>query len=187
MFKRSVIVILLLIAIPSISQAKKIGSVNLPNTILLGEQQLLLNGAGFRKKFFKKVYAGGLYLSKEESNAYNIINADEPMMVRMQFVYDGIDGKKLVNAWNQGFDKATNGDISDIKEEIERFNSFFTQKARKGDIYHIIYHPKEGVSVDIKGKRMGTIKGFDFKKAVFSIWLGERPAQDSLKKEMLGK
>ncbi|MDY6853719.1 MAG: chalcone isomerase family protein [Thermodesulfobacteriota bacterium] len=187
MFKKSIILILLLLTITSMSQARKIGSVNLPNTILLGEEQLILNGAGFRKKFFKKVYAGGLYLSKKENNAHNIINADEPMMIRMHFVYDGIDGNKLINAWNEGFDKATNGDTSSIKEEIERFNSFFIQKARKGDIYHIIYQPKEGVRVDIKGKRMGTIKGLDFKKAVFAIWLGERPAQKSLKKEMLGK
>jgi hypothetical protein len=33
----------------------------------------------------------------------------------------------------------------------------------------------------------GTIKGLDFKKAVFSIWLGEKPADSKLKKKMLGE
>jgi hypothetical protein len=163
----------------------EIGSTSLPDTISLGEEQLILNGAGFRKKSFKKVYVGGLYLRKKNSNPQTIINMDEPMMVRMHFVYDGISSKKLINAWKEGFANATNGDNSLIMEEIEKFHSFFNQKARKGDIYDIIYTPKEGVTVYIKGKRMGTINDFDFKKVLFAIWLGKKPAQKSLKNEML--
>ena len=34
---------------------------------------------------------------------------------------------------------------------------------------------------------MGTIRGLDFKKALFAIWLGEKPADNSLKQGMLGK
>ncbi|MEA3471658.1 MAG: chalcone isomerase family protein [Thermodesulfobacteriota bacterium] len=30
-------------------------------------------------------------------------------------------------------------------------------------------------------------KGLEFKKALFGIWLGDKPAQRSLKKEMLGR
>jgi hypothetical protein len=43
------------------------------------------------------------------------------------------------------------------------------------------------VRVSIKGEVKGTIKGLDFKKAVFGIWLGEKPADAKLKKGMLGK
>jgi hypothetical protein len=39
----------------------------------------------------------------------------------------------------------------------------------------------------MKGALKGTIKGIDFKRAVFSIWLGEKPADAKLKKGMLGK
>ena len=67
------------------------------------------------------------------------------------------------------------------------FNAYFSQKAEKNDIYDIIYIPEQGVSVYIKGELKGTIKGLDFKKAVFSIWLGEKPADSNLKKKMLGE
>jgi hypothetical protein len=30
------------------------------------------------------------------------------------------------------------------------------------------------------------IDGFDFKKAVFGIWLGKEPAQENLKTDLLG-
>lgn len=79
------------------------------------------------------------------------------------------------------------GDLGPIKERIDNFNSFFTEEARKGDIYDIIYTPGDGVSVYIKGKLMGTVRGLDFKKALFVIWLGEKPVVNMLKQGMLGK
>lgn len=154
---------------------------------MVGKEQLILNGAGLRKKYFVKVYAGGLYLRKKETDAKKIINADEPMAIRMQFIYDGVSGKELVDAWNEGFADATKGSLGPLKESTDKFNSFFTEEARKGDVYDIIYTPGEGVTVSIKGKLKGTISGPDFKKTLFAIWLGEKPVDNSLKQGMLGK
>ena len=187
MIRKTLVVIFFALTIITPAQAKEIGSVNLPDMIMVGKEQLMLNGAGLRKKYFIKVYAGGLYLGKKESDAKKIINSDEPMAIRMQFIYDGVSGKELVDAWNEGFANATTGGLGTIKESTDKFNSFFTEEARKGDIYDIIYTPGEGVNVYIKGKLMGTIRGLDFKKALFAIWLGEKPVDNSLKQGMLGK
>lgn len=187
MMRNTIIVMVFALSIIAPVQAKEIGGVNLPDTITAGKDQLVLNGAGLRKKYFVKVYAGGLYLREKESDAKKIINVDEPMAIRMQFIYDGVSGKELVTAWNEGFANATMGNLTPIKERVDTFNSFFTEKARKGDIYDIIYIPGEGVRVSIKGKLMGTISGLDFKKALYAIWLGEKPVDNSLKQGMLGK
>ena len=88
---------------------------NLPDTIMSGKEQLMLNGAGLRKKYFVKIYAGGLYLRKKESDVKKIIHADKPMAIRMQFIYDGVTGKELVDAWNEGFANATTGGPGPIK------------------------------------------------------------------------
>lgn len=187
MIKKIVVVVFFALIMITPVQAKEIGSVNLPDTIMAGKEQLILNGAGLRKKYFVKVYAGGLYLRKKGGNANKIIHADEPMAIRMQFIYDGVSGKELVDAWNEGFSNATMGNLGPVRENIDKFNSFFTEEARKGDIYDIIYTPEEGATVSMKGKLMGTIRGLDFKKALFAIWLGEKPADNSLKQGMLGK
>ncbi len=187
MIRKILIVIFLALTIITPAQAKEIGGVSLPDTFTAGKEQLILNGAGLRKKYFVKVYAGGLYLRKKETDAKKIITADEPMAIRMQFIYDGVSGKALVDAWNEGFANATMGNLGHIKESADTFNSFFTEEARKGDIYDIIYTPGDGVTVSIKGKLKGSISGLDFKNALFAIWLGEKPVDNSLKQGMLGK
>lgn len=187
MIKRLLIMVLAALMISSLAVAREISSVTLPDSMQVGEDTLLLNGAGLRKKFFVKVYAGGLYLKQKNQNPQEIIEADEPMAVRMHFIYDGVSSKKLIDGWNEGFGKATGGNILPIKKEIDQFNSFFTEEAKENDVYDIIYSPGQGVSVFFKGTLKGTVKGLDFKKALFSIWLGKKPADSGLKEGMLDK
>ena len=185
--KLFVIVSAVFLALSSFAWAKDIGGVSLPDTLAAGKNQLVLNGAGLRKKLIIKVYAGGLYLMQKSSDAQKIISADEPMAIRMHFIYDGVSADKLIAAWNEGFANVTGGNIAAIKKEADAFNSFFTEEAKKGDIYDIVYLPEQGISLYMKGKLKGTVKGLEFKKAAFGIWLGDKPADNSLKKGMLGE
>jgi hypothetical protein len=41
--------------------------------------------------------------------------------------------------------------------------------------------------VEINGRTAGTIPGVDFKRALFAIWLGDKPADRTLKEGMLGE
>ena len=179
------IVLALMMAAPV--AATEIGGVSLPDELEAGKSKLILNGAGLRKKLFVKVYAAGLYLTQKSDDSQKIIAADEPMAIRMQFVYDGVSSEKLVGAWNEGFQNATGGNIAPLKKEMDRFNACFKDEAKKGDVYEIVYIPGQGTRVSVKGKLLETIKGHEFKKAVFAIWLGEKPADKGLKKGMLGK
>jgi hypothetical protein len=167
----------------SIAWGLKIGGKVLPDKMKAGENELLLNGAGLRKKIIIKVYAGALYLMQKSSNANAIIEADESMAVKMHFIYKAVATEKLIEAWNTGFGKS---DISNLQEEIKSFNSYFTEDAKKDDIYDIIYIPEEGTSIYMNNELKGTITGLEFKKAVFSIWLGEQTELPKLKKAMLG-
>jgi hypothetical protein len=185
--KRLLIVILVVFMMSPAAVAIQVGKVTLPDSLMAGQDELFLNGAGFRKKLFIKVYAAGLYLKEKQTDPQKIMDADTPMAIRMHFVYSEVSSKKLVDAWNEGFVNGTGGNIAPIQTEIDTFNAFFSQKAKKNDIYDIIYIPEQGVSVYIKGELKGTIKGLAFKKAAFSIWLGEKPADSKLKRKMLGK
>jgi hypothetical protein len=185
--KRLLMIILAVFLMSPMASAKQIGDVSLPDSMMAGMDELLLNGASFRKKLFIKVYAAGLYLKEKQTDPQKITDADKPMAIRMHFVYSKVSSKTLVDAWNEGFVNGTGGNITPIKKEIDTFNACFSQEAKKNDIYDIIYIPEQGVGVYIKGELKGTIKGLDFKKAVFSIWLGEKPADSKLKKQLLGE
>ena len=187
MFKQLAVVLCLILFGSSNAYALKIGEVELPDTIAVHQQNLLLNGAGLRKKFIIKVYAAGLYLNQKRNAPVDIINTDEPMMLRMHFIYDGISAEKLVETWNEGFSKATGGNTGAIHNAIEQFNSLFTEETKKGDIYDLAYTPGHGTDVSIKGQLKGTIPGLEFKQALFGIWLGDKPADSALQKDLLGK
>jgi len=167
----------------SIGWGLKIGGKMLPDNMKAGENELTINGAGLRKKLVIKVYACALYLMENCKDEKKIIEADEPMAVKMHFIYKAVDPAKLIEAWNTGFSKS---DTSNIKKEISAFNSYFTQDAVKNDIYDIVYVPEVGISVYMNNELKGTIAGLEFKKAVFSIWLGEQTELPKLKKAMLG-
>ncbi len=184
--KRIVIVFITLAIFATSALAVDISELNVPKTVTFGKYTLVLNGVGFRKKFFIKVYAGALYLKQRENDAKKIIEADDPMAIKMIFVYHEVSSKKLVKAWNEGFEKVLGDRIEKLKKCIDTFNSFFNQSAKKGDIYDIVYLPGTGVEVYKNSELKGTVKGLDFKKALFAIWLGDKPADSGLKKKMLG-
>ena len=178
------IMILIFVVLSSITFGLKIGGKILPNQIKAGENTLILNGAGIRKKVIFKVYAGALYLLEKNNNAQTIIQADEPMSVKMHFIFKSVSPEKLIEAWNSGFSK---NDTSNLQNKIDTFNSFFTKDAKKDDIYDIIYIPEQGTSVYMNNELKGTIQGLEFKKAVFSIWLGEETDLPKLREAMLGE
>lgn len=162
------------------------GEVTLPGSILAEGKNLVLNGQGYRTKFIIKVYAAGLYLPQRATDARAVIELDEPMAIRMRFVYREVSAEDLVNAWNEGF--ANSGyPLSPLKGRIEKFNSLFTIPARTGDVYDFIYTPGRGTHVTCGNGTEALIEGLDFKKALFSIWLGDKPADSGLKEAMLGK
>ena len=183
MRKTFLVILIMAFVFTSIAMALEIGGKVLPDKIKAGENELLLNGAGLRKKLIIKVYAGALYLPESCSNANKIIEADEPMAVKMHFIYKAVAPEKLIEAWNTGFGKS---DISNLQEEIATFNSYFAEDAKKDEVYDIIYVPEVGTSVYMNNELKGTIPGLEFKKAVFSIWLGEQTELPKLKKAMLG-
>ncbi len=180
-----ILAVLMLVAGPA--EGGEVGGVSLPDTLSAGETQLVLNGTGLRKKLFIKVYAAGLYLKEKQSDPAAVIQKDQPMAIRMHFIYDGVTSEQLVETWNEGFSAATGGQTAPLQDRISAFNALFKEKARKGDRYDLVYLPEAGVTLYINEKSTGTVPGLDFKKALFGIWLGEKPADSGLKAGMLGK
>ena len=187
MSKGVIIGVLLCVLAGGSAFGANVGGANLPQTLDADGTQLLLNGAGLRKKMFIKVYAGALYLQNKRNDAEGIIAADEAMLVRMHFIYDGVSSKKLISAWNDGFKLATDGNTDSIQSDIDRFNSLFVQEAKKNHVYDFQYQPGKGTKIVMNGSLKAVIPGLEFKKALFGIWLKENTSLPKLRKAMLGK
>ena len=96
MFKKQcAAIILALLMITSLGNAEEIGGINMPESLQTGQTQLMLNGAGIREKFFFDIYVGGLYLKEKSQDATAIIEANEPMAIRLHILSSKATSKKM--------------------------------------------------------------------------------------------
>ena len=163
----------------------EIGGVLMPETRILGGNKLVLNGGGIREKFWMDMYVGGLYLEQKESNAQSIIDANLPMIMHIEIVSGMITSERMIEAVNEGFQKSTGGNIDPLKDEIESFKAAFNEPIKEKDNYTFSYASNE-LTISKNGNKLTSIQGIIFKKALFGIWLGKEPADEDLKKGMLG-
>jgi hypothetical protein len=160
--------------------------VTLPGQLKAGDQTLILNGAGVREKLWWDLYVGGLYLTKKSQDDNSIINASEPMAVKMHIISSMITSDRMKEAIREGFDKSTDGNPEPIQDKIDQLINTFQEEIKVGDIFDLVYVPDNGVQAYKNGKLAATISGFDFKKALFGIWLSDDPVDKGLKEGMLG-
>ena len=180
-------VLIILFFTPTLLFSKEVAGIKIPDSITAGNTKLVLNGAGTRTKFFMKMYVGALYLSESNSSPDKIIEADAPMAITLHITSSLITSERMEEATREGFDNSTGGKTTAIANEIEKFISVFKEKISEKDVYDLVYSPDKGVEVSKNQTLKVVIKGLEFKKALFGIWLCDKPAQKSLKKEMLGK
>jgi hypothetical protein len=187
MKKLSSLCIGIIILSAALCEAKDMAGISMPVALQADGQSLSLNGAGVRTKFFMDLYVGGLYLKQKHSDAEKIISSDEPMAIRLHIISSLITSEKMEAATREGFVNATNGAAAPLADRIESFIAVFREKINREDVYEFLYAPGAGTKISKNGKIKTTIQGMDFKKALFGIWLCAKPAQESLKAQMLGR
>ncbi|MEE9333461.1 MAG: chalcone isomerase family protein [Granulosicoccaceae bacterium] len=173
--------------VTSPAHAKKIRGVELAETATIGGDELMLNGAGVRTKLILKLYVGSLYTTAKSNDAAAILDADEPMAIRLNIISDLLTKKKMVKSLKAGFKKSTGGNTAAIQPQIDQMLGLMQGKIGKKDQYTLNYKPGSGTRVTKNGEEVGVVEGLEFKKALFGIWLSDNPAQSSLKAGMLGK
>lgn len=166
-----------------------VNGVTVDETMRVANTELKLNGAGTRTKLFIKVYVAALYTGEKHNTTKEVLAVPGPKRVYLTMLRD-ISSDTLSQALLDGL----NHNCTD--EEKSRF---FNQMLAVGQLfgaYHSI-KPKDTLSVDwvpnvgtviqLNGKKLGEpLPDIEFYNALLKIWLGDRPADSSLKKQLLG-
>ncbi|ATX82735.1 Chalcone isomerase-like [Mariprofundus ferrinatatus] len=174
-----------LLPIPFHVTAVEIGGVNVPESVQVENNTLQLNGAGIRTKFFFDIYVAALYLEEKSKSAEAILDSKSTKRISMQFIYGEVEAEKMTDGWNRGFEKHhSEKEMAALRDRLNRFNSFFAD-AHKGDLITYDFLSDGSTVTQIKGETKGTIPGFDFQKALISVWLGSKPADKNLKQALL--
>lgn len=168
-------------------ESKIVGKAALPVSYRFKNKQLILNGAGLRELLWVDIYACGLYVNKPNTNAGDIIEKDETMIVRMDIISKAVSHDKMVKAFHKGFiDGNDKNTTAKYGKEISEFLKHIDGLVLKiGDKIDVVYEPNLGVSLYINYEKLGTVGDLGFKKAIFNIWLSKNPVDKSLRKELL--
>ena len=168
-----------------LAHGKECKGVNFPDQVQVAGSALVLNGLGLRQAtvFKVNVYVGALYLTKVSNDANAILASNTPKEMALQFVRN-VGAEDIVKGWNEAFEKNAKTELSALKDRVATLNGWMTDM-KSGEKLAFISTPGTGVQVDVNGTVKGTIKGDDFAKALFSIWLGD-PPNPELKVGLLG-
>ncbi|MEZ5537335.1 MAG: chalcone isomerase family protein [Thiolinea sp.] len=173
--------LLLLMLLPGLAAADKF-----PAQQAFAGQNLTLNGKGIRTKLFFNLYTAGLYLQQANKDANAIIMAEQPMALRLEITSAMITSETMSSAVQDGFKLSAGNNLPALQGRIDQLIKIFSAKINEGDIYDFVYRPQQTLIIK-NGQAAGTISGADFKQALYAIWLGRQPVQDSLKKQLLGQ
>jgi hypothetical protein len=165
--------------------AAEVSGVTLDDKTQVEGRDLVLNGAGLRKRFVFKVYVVGLYLAQKTSDAVTLAG---PKRVSIHMLRDvGADQftEALVEGLRANFSEA---EFSKLEPRVKELSDVMAQigEAKKGMAIALDWTGSETRLV-VNGKPAGKpIAGEDFYRALLRIWVGEHPVQDDLKKALLG-
>lgn len=182
--KNLCIALVIIIFAANQASALEVSGVQLDQAVTVQSRQLKLNGYGIRKKFFVKVYIGSLYATKRLVSSAEARQDSDDKLIRMNFLHTKVEKEKITGAFSDGF--ANNSPDTIGSPEVKKFLSLFTADFIRGDVVDLILSANGSVSASHNGKSLGTVISSQLAKAVLAIYLGDKPADDSLKRGMLG-
>lgn len=169
--------------------AADVAGVKIDDSVSLGGKTLVLNGAGVRTRAVFKVYAMGLYLTKKETTTEGVLSADGPRRVTLHMLRN-LSGEDFGQAFMDGMNNNTPKDErSKFVGQIVKFGEMFANYGdlKQGDVVQIDWVPGRGMQSSVNGKAVGEpVAEQAFYNAILRIWLGDKPADSSLKPLLLG-
>jgi hypothetical protein len=170
-------------------QAVEVEGQKFEPTVALAGQTLNLNGVGLRKRAIFKVYVAGLYAGQKSSNAAAIVNDKGARRVSLRMLRD-VDAQSFIDSFNEGLKNNTpEAQLAALKPQVDALVATLKSigEAKKGDTINFDYTLDGGTRITVNGQAKGNpIPGAEFFAAVLRIWLGDKPADEALKKGMLG-
>ena len=154
-------------------------------TLMTMDTTLELSGVGeLRYMGIVKIYDGALYLPAEADSSQVLENIPKRLEVRYVRSFKSKDfGPATIAGIKKNVDPET---YARLESRIAYHNGLYDDIA-PGDRISLTYIPAVGTQLEINDTTKGTIKGADFARALFSMWLGEKPFDRGFKKALLGE
>ncbi len=150
-----------------------------------GGLTLQLKGVGLARFYYTiKLYVGALYL--EQQVPVDQALSDVPKRLELEYFRE-IQGPDFGKAADEVLlQNVPEDQIAAIRSQINQLHALY-ENVRPGDRYALTYVPGVGTELALNGTRKGIIRGADFAKAYFAIWLGPEPISTTLKSQIMAR
>jgi Chalcone isomerase-like len=181
--------ILVLLTIPLVLSAMSAGGaeiegVSFKESITLNGVTLEIRGTGlFRFMRIIKAYVGALYML--DGTPSESVLTDTPKRLEIEY-FHAIKGEDFGSASNKVMAQNVDPEAFEkLKPRLEKLNALY-RDVQPGDRYSLDYVPGKGTELALNGNFLGLIEGADFASALYAMWLGEKPMNESFKRQLLG-
>jgi hypothetical protein len=189
MHRLLVAILVLLVVGPAFAQEIAEPKTNTKFAVKDGDTSLL--GVGLRTKTMLKVkvYAIGLYVADSELSGplkgkagtpelyRELVNGDFKKKVVMKFVRD-VSTNQIRDAFRET--------LKNAGPRTEEWLTYFTD-IRSGQEIVIAWVPGTGLETRVAGTDKPPINDKAFASSVFGIWLGNKPVQDDIKRDLVAR
>lgn len=177
-----IITILFTLLISVNANAAQIVGVNFEETYKDEGVSMNLQGTGLKTMVFFKAFVASFYKSDGEKQTSL---GEFPKRIEVEY-FVKVPGKKLTKFTIDTMkDNVTKEELNKIVSEIDLMGKYFVD-LKPGDRFSLTYFPGVGTKFAHNDQVTGIIKGNDFAKALFSVWIGEKPFDKNLKNKILG-
>ena len=174
------LIIALIISSPAF--ATEVSGVTFETRIMDEGLDMQLKGTSLKRVVFFKAFVAAFYEGFDNKNA---LLGESPKRIEVEY-FVKIPATKMQNFTVDSMkDNITEEEFGALANEIESMGRYFVN-LKPGDRYSLTYIPGLGTKFVHNGELSGIIEGKDFQKALFSVWIGEKPFDQEIKKEILG-
>lgn len=171
------------------ANAAEVAGVKLDDKVQVEGRDLVLNGAGLRKRFVFNVYVLGLYLTEKKTDAAAVLQLPGPKRAAIHMQRD-VGAEQFTEALVDGMRaNHSEADFRALEPRVKELADLMAElkEAKKGMSILLDWTGK-GTQLVVQGKPAGKpIAGEDFYRALLRIWLGDKPVQADLKRALLGE
>ena len=170
--------------------AAELEDVKLEDSVRVDGQEIQLNGIALRTRFAVfKVYVAGLYLPQKTSSGPAAVEARGAKRMELVMLRD-VSSEQFIDSFDVAL--RNNNSEAQLAEVNAHKEDLFARiraigEARKGTRILLDYLPSAGTLLTVgevaRGKPM---PGEAFYRAILRSWVGENPAQEDMKKALLG-
>ena len=188
---RALVLAALLFAATAPLYGAELDGVMLEDRVQVDGQALQLNGMALRTRYFFKVYVAGLYLPERVNTAQAVFDAKGAKRIVLVMMRDAT-ADQFCESIEAGLRaNHTDEELARVHAQTDALMTMIRAavEARKGTRIVLDYAPSAGATtLFIDGVAPGPpMPGEEFYRALLRIWLGERPAQEDLKRMLLGQ